>query len=74
MRQGTFGVVLGWALTLVLVSAPGRAQETRAAHPEIDERAMAVLPAGDRSALAGPGFQCHGGYRVRCGPGFRAEN
>ena len=43
MRQGRVGVVLVWALTLVLVSAPGRAQETRAAHPELDERAMAVL-------------------------------
>ena len=31
MRQGRLGVVLAWALTLLLLSAPGRAQETRAA-------------------------------------------
>lgn len=43
MRQRRFGVVLAWAFTLLLVSAPGRAQETRAANPEIEERAMAVL-------------------------------
>jgi hypothetical protein len=35
--------VLAWALTLLVVSAPVRAQETRAANPEIDERAMATL-------------------------------
>jgi hypothetical protein len=43
MRQGRLGVVLAWALTLVLMSAPGRAQETRAANPDIEEKAMAVL-------------------------------
>src|SRR5262245_10144646 len=43
MRQGRFGVVLVWALTLLLLSVPGRAQETRAAKPELDEKAIAVL-------------------------------
>ena len=56
MRQGTFGVVLGWALTLVLVSAPGRAQETRAAKPEFDERAMAVLQRATAALSQAQGF------------------
>ena len=56
MRQGTFGVVLGWALTLVVVSAPGRAQETRAAHPEMDERAMAVLQRATAALSQAQGF------------------
>ena len=43
MRQGRLGVVLAWALTLLLLSVPGRAQETRAAKPELEEKAMAVL-------------------------------
>ena len=43
MRQGRFGVVLAWALTLVLLSATGRAQETRAANPDSEEKAIAVL-------------------------------
>ena len=43
MRQGRFGVVLAWALTLLLLSVPGRAQETRTAKPELDEKANAVL-------------------------------
>lgn len=43
MRQGRFGVVLAWALTLLLLSVPGRAQETRAAKPALEEKAIAVL-------------------------------
>ena len=43
MRQGRLGVVLAWALTLLLLSVPGRAQETRAAKPELEEKAIAVL-------------------------------
>ena len=35
MRQGRFGVVLAGVLTLLLLSAAGRAQETRAAKPEL---------------------------------------
>ena len=34
---------MAWALTLLLLSAPLRAQQTSAAHPEMDEQAMAVL-------------------------------
>ena len=43
MRQVRLGVVLAWALTLLLLSAPVHAQETRAAKPELEEKAMAVL-------------------------------
>jgi hypothetical protein len=43
MRQGRLGVVLAWALTLLLLSVPGRAQETRAAKPALEEKAIAVL-------------------------------
>jgi hypothetical protein len=43
MRQGRLGVVLAWALALLLLSVPGRAQETRAAKPELEEKAIAVL-------------------------------
>ena len=43
MRYGRFGVVVAWALTLLLLSAPARAQQPSAAHPEMDEKAMAVL-------------------------------
>jgi hypothetical protein len=43
MRHGRFGVVVAWTLTLLLLSAPGRAQQTSAAHPAIEEQAMAVL-------------------------------
>jgi hypothetical protein len=43
MRQGRLGVVLAWVLTLLLLSVPGRAQETRAAKPELEEKAIAVL-------------------------------
>jgi hypothetical protein len=32
-----------WALTLLLLSAPVQAQQTSAAHAEIEEQAMAVL-------------------------------
>jgi hypothetical protein len=35
--------VLAWALTLVLLNAPGRAQETRAPKPALEEQAIAVL-------------------------------
>jgi len=43
MRHGSAGVVVAWALTLLVLSAPGQAQQTSAAHPEIEEQAMAVL-------------------------------
>ena len=43
MRQVRFGGVGAWALTLWLLSAPGQAQQPSAAHPELDEQAMAVL-------------------------------
>ena len=59
MRQGRVGVVLVWALTLVLLSVPGRAQETRAAKPEFEEQAMAVLKRTTAVALAGPALQRH---------------
>ena len=45
MRQVRLGAVFVWAFALVLVSAPVRAQETKAAasNPDIEEKAMAVL-------------------------------
>ena len=43
MKYSRLGVVVAWALTLVWLSAPGQAQQPSAAHPEIDEKAMAVL-------------------------------
>lgn len=43
MQHGRLGVVVAWALTLLLLSAPGHAQQTSAVNPEIDEKAMAVL-------------------------------
>ena len=43
MRQGRFGVVLAWALTLVLLNAPGQAQETRVARPGSVDEAMAYF-------------------------------
>jgi hypothetical protein len=43
MRHGRLGVVVVWALALLLLSAPVRAQQTSAANPEIEEQAMAVL-------------------------------
>ena len=43
MRHGRVGVVAAWSLTLLLLSAPVRAQQTSAANPEIDEQALAVL-------------------------------
>ena len=43
MRQIWLGVVLVWALTLLLMSAPVYAQEIGAANPELEEQAMAVL-------------------------------
>ena len=43
MKHVRLGVVVAWALTLVWLSAPGQAQQTSAAHPEMDEQAMAVL-------------------------------
>jgi hypothetical protein len=43
MRRVQLGVVLAWALTLLLLNTPGRAQETRAAKPELEEKAIAVL-------------------------------
>src|SRR5215831_18241605 len=43
MRHGRSGVVVAWALTLLLLSAPVRAQQPNAANPELDEQAMAVL-------------------------------
>jgi hypothetical protein len=43
MRQVWLGVMLAWSLTLLLMSAPVHAQEARAANPELEEQAMAVL-------------------------------
>jgi hypothetical protein len=43
MRHVRCGGVVAWALTLWLLSAPGQAQQPSAAHPELDEQAMAVL-------------------------------
>jgi len=43
MKYGWLGVVMAWTLTLVLLSAPVRAQQTSAANPEIEEQAMAVV-------------------------------
>ena len=43
MRHVRLGVVVAWALTLLWLSAPGQAQQTSAAHPAMDEQAMAVL-------------------------------
>lgn len=43
MEQVRLGVVLAWALTLLLVSAPVHAQETSVANPQLEEQAMAVL-------------------------------
>ena len=43
MRHVRFGVVVAWVLTLLLLSAPGRAQQTSAANPELEEQAMAVV-------------------------------
>ena len=43
MKHVRLGVVVAWALTLLWLSAPGQAQQTSAAHPEMDEQAMAVL-------------------------------
>lgn len=43
MRHIRLGVVVAWALTLLLLSIPVRAQQTSAANPEIEEQAMAVL-------------------------------
>ena len=43
MRQVWLGVMLAWALTLLLMSAPVHAQETSVANPELEEQAMAVL-------------------------------
>jgi hypothetical protein len=43
MRHVRLGVMVGWALTLLLLSVPVQAQQTSAAHPEIEEQAMAVL-------------------------------
>ena len=43
MQYGRLGVGVAWALTLVLLSTPGQAQQTSAAHPEMEAQAMAVL-------------------------------
>lgn len=44
MRQGRLGVVLAWALTLLLVGAPPRAQQASPTDPKhSEEQAMAVL-------------------------------
>src|SRR5215471_11170385 len=43
MRDLRLGIVVASALTLVLLSAPVRAQQTSAAKPEIEEKAMAVV-------------------------------
>jgi hypothetical protein len=43
MKHVRLGVVVAWALTLLWLSAPGQAQQTSTAHPEMDEQAMAVL-------------------------------
>ena len=59
MRQVWLGVVLAWALTLLLMSAPVRAQETSAANPQLEEQAMAVLQRMADVSLAGPALQRH---------------
>ena len=45
MRQVRLGTAFVWAFTLVLVSTPVHAQETKAAasNPDIEEKAMAIL-------------------------------
>jgi hypothetical protein len=43
MKHVRLGIVVAWALTLLWLSAPGQAQQTSTAHPEMDEQAMAVL-------------------------------
>ena len=43
MRRVRIDVMVAWALTLLVLSAPVRAQQTSAADPDIEERAMAVL-------------------------------
>ena len=43
MRQVRLGAVFAWALTLVLVNAPVHAQESKAAAPASQEKAMAIL-------------------------------
>src|SRR4030095_16765679 len=43
MKHVRLGVVVAWALTLLWLSAPGQAQQNSAAHPEMDEQAMAAL-------------------------------
>jgi hypothetical protein len=43
MKHLRLGVVVTWALTLLLLSAPVQAQQTSAANAEIEEQAMAVL-------------------------------
>src|SRR5215475_6618775 len=43
MRHVSLGVVVAWSLTLWLLSAPVRAQQTSAANPEIEQQAMTVL-------------------------------
>ena len=43
MPHGRLGVGVAWALTLMLLSAPGQAQQTSTAHPEMEAQAMAVL-------------------------------
>jgi hypothetical protein len=59
MRQGRLGVVSAWVLTLLLLSVPGRAQETRAAKPELEEKNHSRAEADGRVSLAGPALQRH---------------
>ena len=64
MRHGRLGVMVGWALTLWLLSAPVHAQQTSAAHPELDAQAMAVLKRMAAFLTQAPRF------RVMVDPGF----
>jgi hypothetical protein len=43
MRQVRLGAAFAWVFTLVLVNAPVHAQETKAAAPDIEEKAMTVV-------------------------------
>ena len=68
MRQGRFGGVGAWAVTLWLLSAPGQAQPPRAAQPALDEQAMAVLQRMAAFLTQAQRFSVNGGPRSRRRP------
>src|SRR5215831_20195937 len=43
MRRVRIDVMVAWALTMLVLSAPVRAQQTSAANPDIEKQAMAVV-------------------------------